>query len=212
MRRRLLLIIFISFPFFNCMGQNDPHALNDSINAAAKRMNESIDARSKMIHDSINSDAEKINQNIQEAVEHMPKPETFHDTVVFDSLHGKLTIFIRNINKLAGNLHVALFNSYLNFMNNGPPFKGAIVPINAYTMIVLMDSITKGTYSIAAFHDENKNGLLDKNKLNMPIEGYGFSNNVPLGFGPPTYTDTKFYYSGKNKTILINMNYFKFPK
>jgi uncharacterized protein (DUF2141 family) len=214
MKKSLLFIIFISYPLFYCIAQNNPNAINDSINAAAKRLNESIDAHAKMMNDSINANIQRINSNILESVQPVstPKPSTFYDTIVFDSLHGKLSIIIKNINKIAGNLHVALFNSYLNFMNNGPPYRGAIVPVTGNTVSVLMDSISRGTYSVAVFQDEDKNGKLDKNKLNIPIEGYGFSNNVPVSFGPPTYTDTKFYYSGKNKTISINMIYFNFPK
>jgi uncharacterized protein (DUF2141 family) len=79
-------------------------------------------------------------------------------------------------------------------------------------MSITFDSITKGVYTVALFHDENKNGKLDKGKLNIPVEGYGFSNNVATGLGPPSYNEIKFYYSGKNKQITINMNYFKLPK
>ncbi len=41
--------------------------------------------------------------------------------------------------------------------------------------------------AIAAFHDENRNGQLDKNAFGIPTERYGFSNNPPSTFGPPSF-------------------------
>jgi len=135
------------------------------------------------------------------------------DTVnIFDSLHGNLTVYIKNISKITGNINLAVFNSYASFVNNGPVFRGAIVPITANIMVIPFDSIPKGIYSVAVFHDEDKNGVLNKNQMNMPLEGYGFSNNAAANFGPPNYAQTKFIYSGKNKSITIYMTYFKFPK
>ena len=135
------------------------------------------------------------------------------DTVtIFDSLHGNLTVYIKNISKINGNINLAVFNSYASFANNGPVFRGAIVPVTANIMVIPFDSVPKGIYSVAVFHDEDKNGVLNKNQMNMPLEGYGFSNNAASNFGPPNYAPTKFIYSGKNKSITIYMTYFKFPK
>ncbi|HOY33024.1 MAG TPA: DUF2141 domain-containing protein [Bacteroidales bacterium] len=144
------------------------------------------------------------------------QPNIFANTrdtnMVFDSLHGNLSVFIKNINKIIGTINVAVFNSYASFINNGPVFRGAILPVTAASMLVPFDSVPKGIYTVAVFHDEDKNGLLNKNQLNIPLEGYGFSNNVATNLGPPNYSQTKFIYTGKNKTITIYMTYFKFPK
>ena len=42
-----------------------------------------------------------------------------------------------------------------------------------------------GSYAVALFHDENGNDHFDLNALGIPVEGYGFSNNPKLYFGPP---------------------------
>ncbi|HNW69394.1 MAG TPA: DUF2141 domain-containing protein [Bacteroidales bacterium] len=131
---------------------------------------------------------------------------------IFDSLHGNLTVYIKNINRIIGNINIAVFNSYASFANNGPVFRGAIIPVTATMMVVPFDSLPKGIYSVAVFHDEDKNGVLNKNQMNIPLEGYGFSNNAAANLGPPNYAQTKFIYSGKNKSITIFMTYFKFPK
>lgn len=46
--------------------------------------------------------------------------------------------------------------------------------------------VPPGTYAIAVFHDENSNRKLDK-FLGMPREGFGFSRNPVIRFGPPKF-------------------------
>lgn len=154
------------------------------------------------------------NDSIKLAIPVPPNPFIKpRDTVnIYDSLHGKLTVYIKNINRIIGNINIAVFNSYASFANNGPVFRGAIIPVTAKIMAVPFDSVPKGIYSVAVFHDEDKNGVLNKNQMNIPLEGYGFSNNAAATLGPPNYAQIKFVYSGKNKSITIFMTYFKFPK
>ena len=53
--------------------------------------------------------------------------------------------------------------------------------------------------------DENNNGILDKNFLGIPKEGYGFSTN-PFVFGTPDFDDAKFELNS-DKSIDIEMIY-----
>ncbi|HOV12381.1 MAG TPA: DUF2141 domain-containing protein [Bacteroidales bacterium] len=156
-----------------------------------------------------------INQSLTNhglPIQPTPYPVANDSICVYDSLHGKLNIFIKNINKIMGTINVAVFNSYTSFLNNGPVFRGAIIPVTAQNMLIPFDSVPKGVYTVAVFHDEDANGYLNKNQLNIPLEGYGFSNNVLTNMGPLNYSQIKFPYSGKNKNITIYMTYFKFPK
>jgi len=54
-----------------------------------------------------------------------------------------------------------------------------------------VDDVSADSIAIAAFHDQNKNGRLDKNALGIPTEGYGFSNNPVSTFGPPSFETAK---------------------
>lgn len=58
----------------------------------------------------------------------------------------------------------------------------AIVPIP-------VDSIPE-VFSIAAYHDINGDGELNRNLLGIPTEPYGFSNNARTMVGPPEFEDT----------------------
>ena len=48
------------------------------------------------------------------------------------------------------------------------------------------DNLPSGTYALALIHDENGNGKLDT-MLGIPKEGFGFSNNPVIRFGPPSF-------------------------
>ena len=46
--------------------------------------------------------------------------------------------------------------------------------------------VAPGAWALALFHDENGNGKLDT-VLGIPKEGFAFSRNPPLTFGPPKF-------------------------
>jgi len=43
--------------------------------------------------------------------------------------------------------------------------------------------------AISAFHDQNSNGVLDRNLIGIPIEEYGFSRGARSQTGPPPFAD-----------------------
>jgi uncharacterized protein (DUF2141 family) len=54
------------------------------------------------------------------------------------------------------------------------------VPANTGGVSVRVNGLPKGRYAVAVFHDENKNGRVDKNWLGLPAEGFGFTRLTPL--------------------------------
>jgi len=64
-----------------------------------------------------------------------------------------------------------------------------------------------GNYAISVLHDENMNGEMDKNWLGIPKEGFGASNNLKIGFGPPGFREAIVILDEKNTRIKIKMNY-----
>mgnify|MGYP001950462592 CR=1 FL=1 len=52
---------------------------------------------------------------------------------------------------------------------------------------------TPGRYAVSLVHDENANGKLDKLLL-VPREGYGFSRNPRISFGPPKFSEASFQF------------------
>ena len=67
--------------------------------------------------------------------------------------------------------------------------------------------IPPGTYALAVIHDENMNGRLDTNWLGVPKEGYGFSNDVKVVRGAPSFSDASFPYDGQTLNFTLSMHY-----
>lgn len=68
-------------------------------------------------------------------------------------------------------------------------------------------AVTPGTYALAVVHDENMNGRLDRNRLGIPEEGYGFSNDARGFLGAPSFPAAGFRYDGSRLELSISLEY-----
>lgn len=66
--------------------------------------------------------------------------------------------------------------------------------------------VPAGRYAIALFHDENGNGRLDK-VLMVPTEGFGFSRDAPVRFGPPRFAAAAFALGEGQMETTIRLRY-----
>jgi len=62
-----------------------------------------------------------------------------------------------------------------------------------------------GTYAIAVVHDENSNSKMDM-AIFLPKEGFGFSRNPAIAFGPPKFKSASFAVTGDTRQS-IKMKY-----
>lgn len=120
------------------------------------------------------------------------KAFVFFSLVIFFSLSkSRLTVEVKSIPNLKGNLFIGLFRPKDEFPIFGKQFIGKIIPVSSKKMIYSFDDLMDGKYAIAVFHDENKNGKLDRNYLGIPTEAYGFSNNARRTFSAPSYEEAE---------------------
>ena len=119
-----------------------------------------------------------------------------------------LEVTIDNVKSNKGVILVALFNEEDGFP--GEPdnaFRSEKVAAHTKETRILFENIPQGTYAIAVFHDENDNGVLDKNMLGVPTEGYGSSNNQKKLFRAPNFDECKFKVGKSQVTQTIELNY-----
>ncbi len=67
---------------------------------------------------------------------------------------------------------------------------------------------TPGYYAVALFGDVNDNDHFDLTLLGLPAEGYGFSNNPHLIFGPPAIGKVRFPAHIGDNQIDVRMQYY----
>lgn len=62
-----------------------------------------------------------------------------------------------------------------------------------------------GYYAVALFHDANNNHHFDTTWLGLPDEGYGFSRNPTLRFGPPDLEDVRIPAKPGDNPVSVQM-------
>ena len=82
--------------------------------------------------------------------------------------------------------------------------KQLVPAANAKT--IHFQSVAHGTYAISLIHDENGNGKLDTSVM-IPKEGFGFSRNPTVTFGPPKFKSASFTLGDKNAVQSVKMKY-----
>ena len=67
-------------------------------------------------------------------------------------------------------------------------------------------ALPAGRYAVALLHDENANGRADMTLL-VPREGFGFSRDAAVSFGPPRFGKAAFAVGEAEVTVPIRMRY-----
>ena len=115
------------------------------------------------------------------------------------TLEVKMTGFKNN----TGVVKVGLYDSEANFLK--AVYKNLTSEIKNNSASVTFTDIPKGSYAVSIYHDENQNGVLDRNSFGIPSEDYGTSNGATGFMGPPKFEDAKFNVTTNSK-INITVN------
>jgi len=86
-----------------------------------------------------------------------------------------------------------------------PDARALAVPASGAVEFEFRD-VPPGQYAIALIHDENANGRLDM-RLMLPHEGFGFSRDARVRFGPPSFAKAAFSINGEARHQTIRMRY-----
>lgn len=110
---------------------------------------------------------------------------------------NSVAIEVTGISDTKGKLYVALYDSKVPFLSD-KAISGKIVEITDNVMNIEFSDLEDGEYAIAMFNDENENGILDLGEFGIPMEKYGFSNNVDPTklFRAPKFDECKFMLKG----------------
>lgn len=76
----------------------------------------------------------------------------------------------------------------------------------AQAQTLVFPGLAQGTYAVSLLHDENGNGKPDM-ALMMPKEGFGFSRNPAIRFGPPAFARAAFAMGETARHETIRMRY-----
>jgi uncharacterized protein (DUF2141 family) len=123
------------------------------------------------------------------------------------ALAGDLHVTVAGVQSADGNVLGVAFDSNATFLQVPKAKARCKVKAAPGKVVCTFHGLTAGRWAISAIHDANDNSKLDRNSLNIPTEGYGFSNDAEGVGGPPTFDQAAFDYDGQTKSITIDLDY-----
>jgi uncharacterized protein (DUF2141 family) len=119
---------------------------------------------------------------------------------------ASLDVSVTGLRNKKGNILICLTANSKAFpdCSKDPNAMKRSVKANAGGSISFAD-VAAGTYALSLIHDENGNGKLDTS-LAIPSEGFGFSRNPKITFGPPKFKSAAFVISGASSQS-VKMKY-----
>jgi uncharacterized protein (DUF2141 family) len=120
---------------------------------------------------------------------------------------GSLDAGIQGFRSQKGQVMACLTTRPQNFPNcqDDPHARRMTVPTRAAGMLKF-DGLPSGTYALALIHDENGNGKLDT-MMGIPKEGFGFSRNPAIRFGPPSFKSAEVAIVSGQVDETVKMKY-----
>lgn len=99
-----------------------------------------------------------------------------------------LTVEVLNPKLQQGAILAAAYASPAAWLQDGQASDVQRLTVADKTVLVFRN-LSPGTYAVSVFHDENGNGVMDKNAIGLPMERYGFSRDARGTMGPPSFAD-----------------------
>lgn len=124
--------------------------------------------------------------------------------------NSSLTVTINGLKSQRGQVCLSLFSGGRGFPSSSDRAVAArCVKLENVPLTVKFDNLKAGNYAIAAFHDANGDGTLNRNPLGIPTEEFGFSQNPKILTGAPKFADSAFLVAGPQTNIQIKLlNFF----
>lgn len=113
---------------------------------------------------------------------------------------SSLQIKVEGVKKIEGEIRVCLNQTKSLFPDECE--YGKIAKVMERNVLIQVDGIANGKYAVSLFHDENMDGVLNKNLLGIPKEKYGFSNNPNSTFGVPDFEDCLVEINGETQITI----------
>lgn len=117
-------------------------------------------------------------------------PRLAMDAVQISENEPSVTINVSGAANDEGMMMVAIYDSVDDF--NEPTratIRQSFATSDGQGSLRIKLSMLPKKFAIAAFHDENGDGVLNRNRFEIPLERYGFSRNARGVTGPPSFDD-----------------------
>jgi uncharacterized protein (DUF2141 family) len=116
---------------------------------------------------------------------------------------SSLSFSVTNLKNDKGKLVIAVFDSKEKFLKE--PISELSLDIDEEGEVAgKFSDLKPGTYAIAAYHDKNDDGKLNR-IIVVPAEDYGFSNDARNMFGPPSFKEASFEVGEQDTEVAFKI-------
>lgn len=119
---------------------------------------------------------------------------------------ARLDVTVAGLRSAKGSLRLCLTADPANFPACVDDADAVTRSVPAGMTRVSFDGLPYGAYALAVIHDENNNARLDT-VIGIPREGFGFSRNPAIRFGPPRFAAARFTIAGDAERQQVRMRY-----
>jgi len=119
---------------------------------------------------------------------------------------AELKVAVQKLRSAKGVIRLCLTAAPTNFPKCVDDREAVTRSVPAGAPLLDLGLLPHGDYAIAVIHDENANKKLDT-FAGIPREGFGFSNNPAILFGPPSFSAARFTLGGDAETQQVHMRY-----
>lgn len=117
-----------------------------------------------------------------------------------------LDVSVQNMRSARGLIRVCLTADPDNFPDCVGDSGAVTRTVPAGQRSLRFAALPQGDYAVAVIHDENGNARLDT-FAGIPKEGFGFSRNPAIRFGPPRFAAARFRLGGDAEQQQVRMRY-----
>lgn len=114
---------------------------------------------------------------------------------------GKITIVVEGLRNSQGTVRIGIYNKEKDYLEDAGVMRSISGTIKGSKCTLETGTLPYGDYAMALLHDENNNKAMDYNWLQLPTEGFGFSNSPKMGMSAPSFKETKVQLNSCEKRI-----------
>ena len=118
---------------------------------------------------------------------------------------GDVVIAVGPLRGGGGQLQVARCDA-ASFLRTACPYRLRL-PAQPGVNQVRVPDVAPGTYAVQVIHDANLNATLDRNLLDIPTEGYGFSNVPARHVRRPGFAEAAFAVTDQGGGVSVPLTY-----
>jgi len=133
----------------------------------------------------------------------------FLSVSAFAANTGNLDVYVSGFKNDNGVARIAIFNTAAGYNRPGTDaeyaYQKASLNIKDGQAVWHLKGLPYGYYAIKVYHDADNSGDLTTNFLEIPKEGYGFSNNPVASSGPASFKQAVFYVKQPRQQMTIQI-------